>query len=155
MCQHCLRRQGSAEIHEALSLSTRPQRLCVCSLASHCRSEQGGSEGDASDKTRSVLAAQPLSVRNRTKYAGHHGATAAALHYSRDNEQTRETILGRWPMVFPSFLTATVCLSGTFRGCPPGCLVNMAATNTQISSILVLHDIVCSTCDPEPVRARK
>ena len=64
MCQRCLRRHGSAAIHEALSLSTRPQRLDVCSLASHCRSEQGGSEGDARDKTRSILAAQPLSVRN-------------------------------------------------------------------------------------------
>ena len=98
MYLRCLRRHGCAAIHEALSLSTRPQRLDVCSLASHCRSEQGGSEGVASDKTRSVLAAQPLSVRNRTKYAGHHGAAAAALHYSRDNEQSRETILvdGRW-----------------------------------------------------------
>ena len=99
-------------IHEALSLQlcTRPQRLDVCSLASHCQSEQGCSEGDASDKTRSALAAQPLSVRNRAKYAGHHGAAAAARHYSRDNEQTREPILGRWPMVFPFFLTATVYL---------------------------------------------
>ena len=99
-----------AAIHEALSLqlSTRPQRLDVCSLASHCRSEQGGSEGDASDKTRSALAAQPLSVRNLAKYAGHHGATAAARHYCRDNEQTRETILGRWPMMFPFFLDSYI-----------------------------------------------
>ena len=54
----------------------------------------------ASDKTRSVLAAQPLSVRNRAKYAGHHRAAAAVRHYSRDNEQSRETIIGRWPMCF-------------------------------------------------------
>ena len=142
---------GSAAIHEALSLSTRPQMLDVCSLARHCRSEQGCLEGDASDKTRSVLAAKPLSVRNRAKYAGHHGA-AAARHYSRDNEQSQETILGRWPMVFPSFLTATAYLSSTFRGCPPDCLLNVVATNAQISSILVLHDIVGSTCDSEPAR---
>ena len=144
-----------AAIHEALSLSTRPQRLDVCSLESHCRSEQGGSEGDESNKTRPVLAAQPLLVRNRAKYAGHHGAAAAARHYSRDNEQTRETILGRWPMVFLSFLTTTVYLSCMFRGCPPDYLINVVATNAQISSILVLHDIVGSTCDSEPTHARE
>ena len=44
------------------------------------------------------------------EYAGHHGA-AAVRHYFRDNEQTREIIIGRWPMVFPSFLTATAYLS--------------------------------------------
>ena len=63
-----------------------------------CRSEQGGSEGDASDKTRTVLAAQPLSVRNRAKYVGHHGATAAARHYSRDKSkvETQFLVYGRW-----------------------------------------------------------
>ena len=94
-----------------------------------------------------------LSVRNRAKYAGHRGAAAAARHYTRDNEQSRETILGRWPMVFPSFFSATAYLSSTFRDCPPDCLVNVVATNAQILSILVVHDIVGSTCDSEPARA--
>ena len=76
-------------------------------------------------------------------------------HYSRDNEQTQDTILGRWPMMFPFFLTATAYLSCTFRGCPPDCFVNVVAMNAQISSILVLHDIVGSMCDSEPVRARE
>ena len=38
---------------------------------------------------------------------------------------------------------------------PPDCLVNVVATNAQISSILVLHDIAGSTCDSEPARTRE
>ena len=80
-----------------------------------------------------------------------------------NNEQTRETILGRWPMVFPSFLSATEYLSGMFRtslfacksfsyNSQPDCLVNVVATNAQISSILVLH--VGSACDSESACTR-
>ena len=65
----------------------------------------------------SVLQALSSSAKCEiTKYAGHHGAAAAARHYSRDNDRTREIILGRWPMVFPSFLTATAYLSCMVRG---------------------------------------
>ena len=100
----------------SLQLSTRPQRLDVCSLASHCR------------------------TRRFRRQATKRGTT----------EQQQQIMSKLGPMVFPLFLTATAYLSCTFRGCSPDCLVNVVATNAQISSILVLHDIVGSTCDSGP-----
>ena len=62
-----------------------------------------------------------------------------------NNEQTREIILGRYPMVFPSFLTATAYPSCSyvswlpfeciiFYNSPQDCLVNVVVTNAQISA---------------------
>ena len=50
-------------------------------------------------------------------------------------------------MVFPFFLTVSAYLSCTFRGCTPDCLVNVVATNAQISCGWVLCGLVGGCVD--------
>ena len=60
-----------------------------------------------------------------------------------NNEQTEETILHRWPMMFPSFLTTTAYLSCTYVSLFPFHARIFPTTSRQIASLLSMTGVIC------------